>query len=43
MNCYLINKKTESDLMWKFKIDDARNLSRFCKVEKFMINNVDDL
>ena len=29
--------------MWKFKIDDARDLSKSRKVEKFIINNVNDL
>ena len=43
MNRYFINKKTESDSIWKFEIDDVRNLSRSCEVEKFVIDNIDDL
>ena len=36
-------QKTKSDSMWKFKIDNVRNLLRSREIEKFVINNVDDL
>ena len=43
MNRYFINKKTKSDSIKKFKINNARHLSKSYEAEKFMINNIDNL